>query len=53
MIGGNAADMIAVVTVNGERLYNSPSYEKLLGYTPEDLEKTSAYEQTIRRTKKS
>ncbi len=44
-IGENAADMIAVVTVDGERLYNSPSYEKLLGYTPEDLEKTSAYEQ--------
>jgi two-component system cell cycle sensor histidine kinase/response regulator CckA len=45
VIGENAADMIAVVTVNGERLYNSPSYEKLLGYTPEDLGKTSAYEQ--------
>jgi two-component system, cell cycle sensor histidine kinase and response regulator CckA len=45
LIGENAADMIAVVTVHGERLYNSPSYEKLLGYTPEDLEKTSAYEQ--------
>src|ERR1700693_1115766 len=37
--------MIAVVTVQGQRLYNSPSYEKLLGYTPEDLENTSAYEQ--------
>ena len=45
LIGENAADMIAVVTVQGERLYNSPSYQKLLGYTPEDLEKTSAYEQ--------
>jgi two-component system cell cycle sensor histidine kinase/response regulator CckA len=45
LIGENAADMIAVVTVQGERLYNSPSYEKLLGYTPADLEKTSAYEQ--------
>ncbi len=45
LIGENAADMIAVVTVKGERLYNSPSYQKLLGYTPEDLEKTSAYEQ--------
>jgi two-component system, cell cycle sensor histidine kinase and response regulator CckA len=45
LIGENAADMIAVVTANGERLYNSPSYEKLLGYTPEELEKTSAYEQ--------
>jgi two-component system cell cycle sensor histidine kinase/response regulator CckA len=45
LIGENAADMIAVVTVRGERLYNSPSYQKLLGYTPEELEKTSAYEQ--------
>ena len=45
LIGENAADMIAVVTVQGQRLYNSPSYQKLLGYTPEDLEKTSAYEQ--------
>jgi two-component system cell cycle sensor histidine kinase/response regulator CckA len=45
LIGENAADMIAVVNVQGERLYNSPSYEKLLGYTPADLEKTSAYEQ--------
>ena len=45
LIGENAADMIAVVTANGERLYNSPSYQKLLGYTPEELEKTSAYDQ--------
>jgi PAS domain S-box-containing protein len=45
LIGENAADMIAVVTANGERLYNSPSYQKVLGYTPEELEKTSAYEQ--------
>ncbi|HUJ33024.1 MAG TPA: ATP-binding protein [Candidatus Acidoferrum sp.] len=45
LIGENAADMIAVVTVKGERLYNSPSYEKLLGYSPEELERTSAYEQ--------
>ena len=45
VIGENAADMIAVVTVDGRRLYNSPSYEKLLGYSPEELERTSAYEQ--------
>src|SRR6202162_4873942 len=45
LIGENAADMIAVVTVRGERLYNSPSYQKLLGYTSEELEKTSAYAQ--------
>lgn len=45
LIGENAADMIAVVTVDGQRLYNSPSYEKVLGYSPEELERTSAYEQ--------
>ncbi len=45
IIGENAADMIALVDVTGQRLYNSPSYEKLLGYSPEDLAKTSAYEQ--------
>ncbi len=45
LIGENAADMIAVVTVDGRRLYNSPSYEKVLGYSREELEKASAYEQ--------
>ncbi|MGA7908505.1 MAG: PAS domain S-box protein [Candidatus Sulfotelmatobacter sp.] len=38
LITENAADMIAVVDVKGKRLYNSPSYEKILGYTPEDME---------------
>ncbi|MGB7585779.1 MAG: EAL domain-containing protein [Terriglobales bacterium] len=41
----NAADMIALVDVKGRRLYNSPAYEKVLGYTPEELEKTSSFEQ--------
>jgi PAS domain S-box-containing protein len=45
LIGEHAADMIAVVTVDGQRLYNSPSYQKVLGYSPEELERTSAYEQ--------
>ncbi|HEV2206629.1 MAG TPA: ATP-binding protein, partial [Candidatus Acidoferrales bacterium] len=45
LIGENAVDMIAVVTVDGRRLYNSPSYEKVLGYSPEELERVSAYEQ--------
>lgn len=45
LIGEHAVDMIAVVTVNGERLYNSPSYQKWLGYSAEELEKSSAYEQ--------
>ena len=41
----NAADMIALVDVKGHRLYNSPAYEHVLGYTPEELAKTSAFEQ--------
>ncbi len=45
LIGEHADDMIAVVTVDGRRLYNSPSYQKVLGYSVEELEKTSAYEQ--------
>jgi two-component system cell cycle sensor histidine kinase/response regulator CckA len=45
LITENAADMIAVVDVNGERLYNSPSYQRLLGYSPEELRDTSSLEQ--------
>jgi PAS domain S-box-containing protein len=37
--------MIAVVDGNGDRLYNSPSYARVLGYTAEDLRKTSPLEQ--------
>ena len=45
LISENAADMIAVVDTNGQRLYNSPSYQKLLGYSQEELGKTSAFDQ--------
>jgi two-component system, cell cycle sensor histidine kinase and response regulator CckA len=45
LITENAADMIAVVNVDGSRAYNSPSYQRLLGYSPEELQKTSAFEQ--------
>ena len=41
LISENAADMIAVVDKNGSRLYNSPAYEKVLGYTPADLANSS------------
>ncbi len=41
----NAADMIALVDVKGRRLYNSPAYEKVLGYTVSELAKTSSFEQ--------
>jgi PAS domain S-box-containing protein len=37
LISENAADMIAVVDNNGDRLYNSPAYHKVLGYSQDDL----------------
>jgi two-component system cell cycle sensor histidine kinase/response regulator CckA len=45
LISENAADMIAVVDGNGNRLYNSPSYHRLLGYSPEELKRTTGFEQ--------
>ena len=45
LISENAVDMIAVVDANGRRVYNSPSYERILGYTPEYLRDTSPLEQ--------
>lgn len=45
LISENAADMIALVDSNGNRLYNSPAYEKILGYSPEELQATSSLEQ--------
>jgi len=41
----NAADMIALVDVKGRRLYNSPAYKRILGYSPAELSETSAFEQ--------
>lgn len=45
LITENAADMIAVVDRQGRRLYNSPAYQKVLGYTVEELAATSSLEQ--------
>jgi len=45
LISENAADMIAVVNADGTRAYNSPSYERLLGYSPEELRGTVAFEE--------
>ena len=44
LISENAVDMIALVDSSGRRLYNSPSYQKILGYSAEDL-RTSPLEQ--------
>src|ERR1700757_4300379 len=41
----NAADMIALVDVKGRRLYNSPAYKRVLGYSPAELSETSSFEQ--------
>jgi len=44
-ISENAADMIAVVDANGKRIYNSPAYKRVLGYSDEQLQQTSSLEQ--------
>jgi two-component system, cell cycle sensor histidine kinase and response regulator CckA len=45
LISENAADMIAVVDTEGKRIYNSLSYHKTLGYSSEELQSSSAFEQ--------
>ncbi len=44
LIGENAADMIAVVDTKGQRQYHSPSFERVLGYKPEELSAASVIE---------
>ena len=41
----NAGDMIALVDVKGRRLYNSPAYKRVLGYSAGELSETSSFEQ--------
>src|SRR5437879_3369045 len=45
IITENAADMIALVNVKGRRLYNSPAYQKILGYSAAELAQTPVFEQ--------
>jgi PAS domain S-box-containing protein len=45
LITENAADLIAVVDAQGRRLYNSPSYGRILGYTADELQATTAFDQ--------
>lgn len=45
LITENAADLIAVVDNEGNRLYNSPAYERVLGYSSEDLSASSSIDQ--------
>jgi diguanylate cyclase (GGDEF)-like protein/PAS domain S-box-containing protein len=45
LISENAADMIAVVDKGGKRVYNSPAYQKVLGYSPEELSAGRSFDQ--------
>ena len=45
LITENAADLIAVVDNNGTRLYNSPAYQRVLGYSASELSSSSSLEQ--------
>jgi PAS domain S-box-containing protein len=45
LISENAADMIAVVDMEGRIIYNSLSYQKALGYSSEELQASSPFEQ--------
>jgi diguanylate cyclase (GGDEF)-like protein/PAS domain S-box-containing protein len=45
LITENAADMIAVVDADGRRIYNSPAYQHVLGYSMEELKTSSSIEQ--------
>jgi len=45
LISENAADMIALVDSAGNRLYNSPAYQKVLGYSVDDLSSGSSFDQ--------
>jgi PAS domain S-box-containing protein len=45
LVSENAADMIALVDTKGRRLYNSPAYRTVLGYTAEELNSTASIEQ--------
>jgi two-component system, cell cycle sensor histidine kinase and response regulator CckA len=44
LISENAMDMIAVVGPDGRRLYNSPAYGRILGFTDDELAGTSFYD---------
>jgi diguanylate cyclase (GGDEF)-like protein/PAS domain S-box-containing protein len=45
IITENAADMIALVDTKGRRLYNSPAYKRILGYSAAELAETPVFEQ--------
>ena len=44
-IAESSADLIAVVDPSGHRIYNNPTYQRLLGYTEEELKETISFQQ--------
>jgi PAS domain S-box-containing protein len=44
-IAENSADLIAVVDQSGHRIYNNPTYQRMLGYTAEELKNTISFQQ--------
>lgn len=44
LISENAADLIAVVDMEGRRIYDSLSYQKVLGYSVEELKNSTSME---------
>jgi PAS domain S-box-containing protein len=44
-IAENSADLIAVVDQAGHRIYNNPTYGRLLGYSAEELKNTVSFQQ--------
>lgn len=44
-IAESSADLIAVVDQSGHRIYNNPAYERMLGYTLEELKGTVSFQQ--------
>ena len=45
LITESTADLVAIVDRDGKRIYNSPSYQTVLGYSPDELKTTWAFEQ--------
>jgi PAS domain S-box-containing protein len=46
LLSENAADMIAVVDMDGRRIFHSDAYQKILGYSAEELKNSSSMDQT-------
>jgi len=45
LISENAADMIAIVDMEGRRIFNSLSYQRVLGYSPQELRTSAPFQQ--------